>query len=69
MRLPRIRFTVRRLMIAVAVVGLGSMGILRSWELYNQLRAELHSRMAEAYHLKANRLIDDLVKKAPGRRF
>ncbi len=62
MRLPRIRFTVRRMMVAVAVVA-ASLGILEAWENHNLRWARWYGRMSDEYHLKANKLSDDFVRK------
>jgi hypothetical protein len=64
MRMPHVRFTVRRMMVAVAVVAV-LMGILQAWEIHNRRWAELHSRMSDEYHLEANRLADDFFRKYP----
>jgi hypothetical protein len=64
MRMPRVQFTVRRMMVAVAVVA-GLLGILKAWEIHNRRRAEWYGRMADEYHLEANRLANDFFRKYP----
>jgi hypothetical protein len=46
MRLPRVRFTVRRLMVAVAVVGV----MLGAWGWLERRRARFEERMQFWYH-------------------
>jgi hypothetical protein len=60
MRLARVRFTVRRTMIAVAVVALGGWGVrLAQWRAYCLTRAEVDASRAEDYAMRTACLRDE----------
>jgi hypothetical protein len=56
MRLPRLRFTVRRMMVAVAVVA-GLLGIREAWQMHNRRWSARFDRLATEYQLEVNRII------------
>lgn len=62
MRLPRLRFTVRHMMIAVAVLA-GLLGIRESWQMHNRRWAARYGRMANEYQLDVTRIIEDFDRE------
>ncbi len=65
MRSYRWRITVKRMMVAVAVLA-GLLGILRGWETHNRRWATWYGKVADEYGLEAGRLIDDFDRTYPG---
>jgi hypothetical protein len=62
MWLPRSRFSVRRMMVAVAVMA-GLLGIREDWQMHNRRWAARYGRMADEYHLEASRIIDAFYRE------
>jgi hypothetical protein len=66
MRLPRLRFTVRRMMVTVAVVG-GALGYWRArerWAIFNNY-AYYHAYLQEIYSLSIDNAEGVLINRHP----
>jgi hypothetical protein len=64
MRLPRLRFTVRRMMIVVAVLA-GLLGIREGWQTHNRRWAARYGTMANEYHTAAGKVIAVFDREHP----